>query len=178
MFNTRCWILTTIAMSLFLVGFNVILYQKQPSPSSNNKRQHRSFNLLEDVGHPPTAADLGEECTLGNYIILLIYQIVFRVEFSLQIMIYKIWEKDYMNEHRLQQDHPCVIETIRRDFLKQPASEKEPLILREPNRIDSSVGQSKAILRHLNNKVILQLFFIKSKLNSNLLRPLDGRILH
>ena len=66
MFSRRCQIVTTVAVSLFLVGFNVILYQKQPVPSTTNKRQHRSFNLLEDVAHPPSTAVLGDECTLGK----------------------------------------------------------------------------------------------------------------
>lgn len=125
MFSRRCQIVTTVAVSLFLVGFNVILYQKQPVPSTTNKRQHRSFNLLEDVAHPPSTAVLGDECTL-----------------------------DYINDHRLPQNHPCVIETIRQDYLNQPAADEEPLVLRQPNKADQSVGQAPAILRHLNNKVL------------------------
>lgn len=66
-----------------------------------------------------------------------------------------------MNDHRLAQDHPCVIETIRRDYLKQPAADDEPLILREPNKADTSAGQAAAILRHLNNKVLHQQSYFK-----------------
>jgi hypothetical protein len=65
MFSRRCQIVTTVAVSLFLIGFNVILYEKQPTPSSTTKRQHRSFNLLEDVAHPSTVI-LGDEFTLGR----------------------------------------------------------------------------------------------------------------
>jgi len=67
-----------------------------------------------------------------------------------------MWITDYINDHRLPQDHPCVIETIRRDYLNQPAADEEPLVLRQPNKADQSVGQAPAILRHLDNKVLIK----------------------
>lgn len=66
MFSRRCQILTIVAVSLFLVGFNVILYQKQPAASATNKRQHRSFNLLEEFAHPLTSQV--DECTIGKIV--------------------------------------------------------------------------------------------------------------
>ena len=60
---------------------------------------------------------------------------------------------DYINYHKLQQDHPCVIELIREQYLEKPAPKLEPLVLNSPEIIDPSAGQTKIILNHLNNKV-------------------------
>ena len=59
-----------------------------------------------------------------------------------------------MNEHRLQQDHPCVIDNIRKQFLKLQAPKEEYLVPKDSNKSDPSVGQATAVLGHLNNKVI------------------------
>ena len=57
-----------------------------------------------------------------------------------------------MNTHRLQQDHPCVIEIIRRKYLHNPSPPLE-LKLSHPEIVDQSAGQSAIVLPHLNNKV-------------------------
>ena len=54
---------------------------------------------------------------------------------------------------RLQQDHPCVIELIKRDFLHAPSPENVPLALHNPDLVDPSAGQTKAVLRLLRNQV-------------------------
>lgn len=58
-----------------------------------------------------------------------------------------------MNSNRLQQDHPCVIETIRRRYLHPPADADVPYVLNAPNTTDPSVGQATSILKYLGNQV-------------------------
>ena len=58
-----------------------------------------------------------------------------------------------MNADRLQQDHPCVIETIRRRYLHPPADLDVPYNLVAPNKADPSVGQATSILNYLGNQV-------------------------
>ena len=68
---------------------------------------------------------------------------------------------DYINENKLQQDHPCVIDIIRRDYLNPPASWEVPYILgssTEPNG-DPSPGQAQHVLKLLNNQVSLMTLF-------------------
>lgn len=60
---------------------------------------------------------------------------------------------DSMNDEKLSQDHPCVIETIRRRYLHPPADPDVPYVLNAPNTIDPSVGQAKSILKYLGNQV-------------------------
>ncbi len=60
-----------------------------------------------------------------------------------------------MNNHRLQQDHPCVIEIIRRKYLHSP-SPREALNLSHPEVTDQSAGQSAIVLPYLKNKVYKQ----------------------
>ena len=57
-----------------------------------------------------------------------------------------------MNILRLQQDHPCVIEIIRRTYLTLP-SPREELNLNYPQVVDQSAGQSTVVLTLLKNKV-------------------------
>lgn len=56
------------------------------------------------------------------------------------------------NGKRLQQDHPCVIELIRRHYLHKPASRHTRPNLNYPH-LDSSTGDSRAILKLLRNMV-------------------------
>ena len=58
-----------------------------------------------------------------------------------------------MNAGKLQQDHPCVIDVIRRFYLHHPVSKDVPLQLENPDEIEPSAGQARAILKHLNFKV-------------------------
>jgi hypothetical protein len=55
----------------------------------------------------------------------------------------------------LQQDHPCLIDAIRRGFLQFPAPPGTPLNLDHPEVVDPSAIQSKVILSLLQNKVII-----------------------
>ena len=57
-----------------------------------------------------------------------------------------------MNILKLQQDHPCVIEIIRRNYLTLP-SDREKLNLNYPEVADQSAGQSTVVLTLLKNKV-------------------------
>ena len=61
---------------------------------------------------------------------------------------------EFANLNRLQQDHPCVIQLIRRHFLHPPAPKDVPLNLKFPNFTNPSAGQSQTILRYLRNQVI------------------------
>ena len=62
-------------------------------------------------------------------------------------------KKEYANANKLQQDHPCVIELIRRQYLHEPAPPNTPLNLKYPKHKNPSAAQSQAILRLLGNLV-------------------------
>ncbi len=59
-----------------------------------------------------------------------------------------------MNYNRLQQDHPCVINYIRRHYLKVPPPTSVSMNLDYPEVIDPSDGQPETVLKLLRNKVI------------------------
>ncbi|EFX71561.1 hypothetical protein DAPPUDRAFT_255633 [Daphnia pulex] len=60
---------------------------------------------------------------------------------------------DYANANRLQQDHPCVIELIRSQYLHRPSLiPNVPLNLSHPEVADPSAAQSKVALTHLHNQ--------------------------
>ena len=63
----------------------------------------------------------------------------------------------YINKYRLQQNHPCVIELIRRHHLKKPSSPDTPYKLEHPEVTDQSAVQTGVVLEHLRNKVIFML---------------------
>ena len=79
---------------------------------------------------------------------------------------------EYMNANKLEQDHPCVIQVIRRHFLRPPSSLQVPYSFAQtaefdpnwdvkskvldPNG-DPSQGQIPHIVRLLRNMVILPL---------------------
>lgn len=58
-----------------------------------------------------------------------------------------------MNNDKLQQDHPCVINNIRKYYLNPPAEFDVPLHLDYPEISDPSEGQTRPVLHILNNKV-------------------------
>jgi hypothetical protein len=45
----------------------------------------------------------------------------------------KILLKEYANAHKLQQDHPCLLDIIRRQHLNKPSPSDVPLFLDYPN---------------------------------------------
>jgi hypothetical protein len=61
--------------------------------------------------------------------------------------------KEYANAHKLQQDHPCLLDIIRRQHLNKPSPSDVPLFLDYPNVKDPSAGQVTAVLRLLRNLV-------------------------
>lgn len=69
--------------------------------------------------------------------------------------------KEYANAEKLQQDHPCVLDLIKENYLRQPASKNQPYHLNDEELADPSDGQSKGILRILQNMVNIHylLFF-------------------
>ena len=59
----------------------------------------------------------------------------------------------------MQQDHPCVLEVIRREFVHEPTSPEEAYEgVQNKDMLDPSDGQATAIMRILRNQVN---FFIK-----------------
>lgn len=60
-----------------------------------------------------------------------------------------------MNSQKLPQDHPCVIETIRKNYMRKPSPPNVPLKLDKDDMTDRSPGQTKVILGLLKNKVSL-----------------------
>ena len=69
------------------------------------------------------------------------------------LMIRHVHFLEFMNYNRLQQDHPCVINYIRRHYLKGPSPSDVPLNLDYPEVRDPSDGQPNTILDLLHNKV-------------------------
>jgi len=107
---------------------------------------------MEDSDYIKVNSDLiAKECTLGEK-----KNMFLRIKINTYVThLYLIrfdFIADYINYHRLQQDHFCVIEIIRKNYLNQPAPETESLVLRNPQTVDASAGQAGAILRHLNNE--------------------------
>lgn len=60
-----------------------------------------------------------------------------------------------MNTYKMAQDHPCVIETIRRHYMDEPSPRDVPYQLEKPKSalVDPSHGQIPVILDLLKNKV-------------------------
>lgn len=60
-----------------------------------------------------------------------------------------------MNARKMAQNHPCVIDTIRRQYLDEPSPRHVPYQLEQANStvVDLSHGQVPIILGLLNNKV-------------------------
>jgi hypothetical protein len=76
---------------------------------------------------------------------------------SIRVLIYNYSIAEFANANRLQQDHPCVVELIRKLYLYEPAPIKS-LNLSFPTVLDQSPGQSKVILSHLRNQVIFRYY--------------------
>lgn len=67
---------------------------------------------------------------------------------------------EYVNIHKLQQDHPCVLSLIKENYLMEPVLSRVPSVKRG---MDPSAGQSIAVLQILRNLVTT-----KSRLSSPL----------
>ncbi len=67
---------------------------------------------------------------------------------------------DYINTNKLPQNHPCVIETIRKHFLYKPPTSDVPLKLDSNDMKDRSSGQTDVILKLLKNQVYQLTFFV------------------
>lgn len=52
---------------------------------------------------------------------------------------------DYLNANKLPQDHPCVIETIKRHYLNKPSPPEVPLQLDSDDDKDRSPGQTAMV---------------------------------
>ena len=61
---------------------------------------------------------------------------------------------ELINTRKLQQDHPCVIDIIKKLFLHRPNVIHNSYRLDRDKDIDPSVGQARTILRHLLLQVI------------------------
>ena len=67
-------------------------------------------------------------------------------------MCYTLHVTEYANSQRLQQDHPCVLELVKRSFLKEPFPRHVPYELRQKDKRDPSAGQANAIMRILHGQ--------------------------
>ncbi len=76
-----------------------------------------------------------------------------RVQWNWNSFLFILDLKEYVNEKKLQQDHPCLIQLIRDKYLLQPASKELPYVLDHPETIDPSNGQANDIREILKNKV-------------------------
>ena len=62
-----------------------------------------------------------------------------------------------MNANKLQQDHPCVIDIIRRFYLHHPPPANAPLLLDNPGQLDPSAGQVVDLLKHPKHRQVIEL---------------------
>ena len=105
--------------SLFFLLFLVQLNHKEKkssdfkASSEVEKKYRKRYNLLDGP------AEVGEECTLGNSIIIC-------SSFRTGNMETVHFISDYINENKLAQDHPCVIKLIRQMYLKPPSPRDVP----------------------------------------------------
>ena len=53
----------------------------------------------------------------------------------------------------MEQDDPCILNLLRKNYLFPPSKEK--ITLEQPDVINPSMGQAQSILEILNNKVIV-----------------------
>ncbi len=60
---------------------------------------------------------------------------------------------EYVNTQKLQQDHPCILQLIKDNYLREPVPRNYSYYLNNPKILDPSDGQSMGILRILRNQV-------------------------
>lgn len=58
-----------------------------------------------------------------------------------------------MNTVIMEQDDPCILNLLRKNFLFPPSKEK--MTLEQPDVMNPSMGQAQSILEILNNKVCI-----------------------
>jgi hypothetical protein len=106
---------------------------------------------MEEVGFVKFKQFLGgNKCNLGE---LSSWKTVWSI-YDYYYFFFICWViLEYINENKLPQDHPCVIETIRRHYLKAPSPPDVPLNLVSDSDEDRSPGQTGVILRLLKNQV-------------------------
>ncbi|XP_046460619.1 uncharacterized protein LOC124207282 [Daphnia pulex] len=143
-----CALLTVVLVLVFLIIYLLVsprtetfnYYQQSPNrqretdeipAKSNIPGLNRKYNLMDEVNW------LGKlSQSLNGY----------------DSRISSECNEDYMNNHKLPQDHPCVIETIRKHYLIQPSPQDVPLKLDSNDDTDRSPGQTGVIFRLLKNK--------------------------
>ncbi|KAK4010369.1 hypothetical protein OUZ56_019515 [Daphnia magna] len=126
---SACFIVLSI--SLLLIYRRTNFNDNQPLVSANRDDitggvidSNRKFNLMDETsGFLKRLFNSYNECTL-----------------------------DYLNANKLPQDHPCVIETIKRHYLNKPSPPEVPLQLDSDDDKDRSPGQTGVIFRLLKNQ--------------------------
>ena len=113
-----------------------ILWRRATQVSSQTLMQQ--YNLLDR-----TAVDL-TSCTIGKGVDTTSWFYFFPLSISFWI--------EFINANKLEQDHPCVIDIIRRFYLHPPASINKPIRLDDPDKMDPSEGQVTDILKHLRHR--------------------------
>jgi hypothetical protein len=124
---------------------------------------NRKYNLIDEIDYDALKRMEhffknydSKECTLGEQIENITNIFVFLSVAIIMSVIHRI--ADYINTNKLAQDHPCVIETIRRHYLNKPSPPEMPLKLASDGNEDRSPGQTGVILRLLKNQVFFLLF--------------------
>ena len=116
----------------------------QSNPYHSDRGDDLKANLLTTINHIDMvlpSISRNNKDTIGKYLTV----------FMIFVLIWIILE--YINENKLPQDHPCVIETIRRHYLKAPSPFDVPFNLVSDSDEDRSPGQTGVILRLLKNQV-------------------------
>ena len=134
----------------------IIMAWKPPTIDTSEKiispstKSHK--NLRKSVRKPTYPYNLVEEtvgihwrpnCSVGSV----------NIYFDEVPMLFQMYFIEYANINRLPQNHPCVIDLIRRFYLYPPTPRDVPYQLDNPDVVDPSDGKSKAILRLLGHQV-------------------------
>ena len=142
-------------IALSLIVFNVILTLRVKEKIVINSREEISqveyqklnqrYNILIPNGD--------NEFDVSNFK-CSISKIRIKLKLTLLLSMFIILKIDFMNENKLQQDHPCVVDIIRQLYLHPPAPVGKATRLSNADEIEPSTGQVPIILSHLNFKAI------------------------
>ncbi|XP_057368443.1 uncharacterized protein LOC130689518 [Daphnia carinata] len=125
---SACFIVLSISLLLIYQRTNVndnqpLISAKRDEITAGVIDSNRKFNLMDETSGFFERLFSNKECTL-----------------------------DYMNGNKLPQDHPCVIETIKRHYLNKPSPPEVPLQLDSNDDKDRSPAQKDVIFRLLKNQ--------------------------
>ncbi|KZS05653.1 Uncharacterized protein APZ42_031100, partial [Daphnia magna] len=141
--------LPRIAILLLLLVIFLATHQKNWA-SNKNWNASKKFQLAKNDSPDPQTISSVLHSTLPHYN-LMEETSEFRKS-AKQTSYRNKCGLDYMNANKMEQDHPCVIETIRQYFLNKPPPSNVPLKLDSNDAGNRSPGQIDVIMRLLKNQ--------------------------